>query len=257
MKTFLSDIFPNIQRFSEKLDDLTLLTNKHWVLIDDTDSNKTVYIFRANKELIISTNGKAERASWDYLGNKSILIDKNPICYLFKHGFFNENILALKVDNSLEYAVFVNENNFDGELDSINKINDFLTKKYLNPNNGPTNFQTVYRETNDNQNLKIISIDNNTIGAKVFINDNPAPNNSYTYIHNYTTHKLVVENGIVTERYYLEKVGDYVYEKKNFSGAPIVGDKIYKLNGEKVVDGKYRYSILFKFYIVENGIIIK
>ena len=48
MKTFLSDIFPRIQRFSKDLDILTLLTNQHWVSIDDTESNKIVYIFRTN-----------------------------------------------------------------------------------------------------------------------------------------------------------------------------------------------------------------
>ena len=119
MKTFLLDIFPKLQKFSEKLDNLTLLTNQHWVYIDEILSNKTVYIFRTNNELIISTNGKVEKAKWEYLGNKSILIDKISESYLFKHGFFDENVLALKVDSSEEYAVFVNENRYQGELNSI------------------------------------------------------------------------------------------------------------------------------------------
>ena len=47
MKTFLADIFPRIQRYSDKLDNLTMLTNQHWVSIDDITSIKTVYIFRS------------------------------------------------------------------------------------------------------------------------------------------------------------------------------------------------------------------
>lgn len=133
MKTFLSDIFPKIQRFSEKLDNLTLLTNQHWVSIDNISSNKTVYIFRSNNELLVSTNGKVEKANWEYLGNKSLLIDKKTDSYLFKHGFFDENILALKVDSSEEYAVFVNENKYDGELNSIERVLEFLRRKYLEP----------------------------------------------------------------------------------------------------------------------------
>jgi hypothetical protein len=129
MKTFLADIFPKIQRFSDKLDNLTLLTNQHWVSIDDILTTKTVYIFRNNNELLVSTNGKVEKERWEYLGNKSLLIDS----YLFKHGFFDENILALKVDSSEEYAVFVNENNYDGELNSIERVFDFLRRKYLDP----------------------------------------------------------------------------------------------------------------------------
>ena len=134
MKTYLSDIFHQIQRFSEKLDNLTLLTNQHWVSIDDLSTNKTVYIFRSNNELLISTNGKVDKAKWGYLGNKSLLIDKKLGSYLFKHGFFDENILALKVDSCEEYAVFVNENKYDGDLNSIEKVLDFLRRKYLEPN---------------------------------------------------------------------------------------------------------------------------
>jgi hypothetical protein len=86
MKTFLIDIFPKLQRYSQKLDNLTLLTNQHWVSIDNIAANKIVYIFRANNELLVSTNGKVEKAKWEYIGNKSLLIDKSDESYLFKHG---------------------------------------------------------------------------------------------------------------------------------------------------------------------------
>jgi hypothetical protein len=65
MKTFFADIFPKIQRFSDKLDNLTMLKNQHWVSIDDILSTKTVYIFRTNNELLISKNGKVEKAKWE------------------------------------------------------------------------------------------------------------------------------------------------------------------------------------------------
>ena len=135
MKTFISDIFPKLQKFSKELDDLTLLCNQHWVSIDNISTNKTTYIFRNTKDLIIANNGKVEKAKWEYLGNNSLLIDRENESYLFKHGFFDENILALKVDGNLEYAIFVNENKYDGELNSIEKIIDFLKNKYLSENN--------------------------------------------------------------------------------------------------------------------------
>lgn len=134
MQTFLSDIFPKIQRYSQKLDNLTTLTNQHWVSIDKIAANKTVYIFRSNNELLISTNGKVEKAKWEYLGNKSLLIDKSDASYLFKHGFFDDVIMALKVDSSEEYAVFVNENKYNGDLNSIYKVVDFLKEKYISDN---------------------------------------------------------------------------------------------------------------------------
>jgi len=131
MKTYFTDFIPKIQRFSEKLDNLTLLTNQHWVLLDKIDDEKKVYLFRDNNELLISTNGKVIKGRWEYLGNKSLLIDHVDSSYLFKHGFFDQNVLALKIDSKQEYAVFVNENNYEGELNTLEKAFDFLKRKYL------------------------------------------------------------------------------------------------------------------------------
>ena len=208
MKTFLSDLFPKLQRYSEKLDNLTLLTNQHWVCIDEL-SNKTVYIFRSNNDLLISTNGKVEKAKWEYLGNKSLLIDRKEDTYLFKHGFFDENILALKVDSNEEYAVFVNENKYEGELNSIDKIYDFLRKKYLdtsvktiNVNN--TTQPKVSSEPKFIRSFKTnrgdVTIEVNFEGAmpainnKVFQNDTFAQDGKYKFgFMDY----IIVKNGVI------------------------------------------------------------
>jgi hypothetical protein len=50
MKTFISDLIPKLQKYSQKLDNLTLLTNQHWVVVDDINNNKYIYIFRTNNE---------------------------------------------------------------------------------------------------------------------------------------------------------------------------------------------------------------
>jgi len=208
MKTFLSDIFPKIQRYSEKLDNLTLLTNQHWVSIDDILSSKTVYIFRTNNELLISTNGKVEKAKWEYLGNKSLLIDKKTDSYLFKHGFFDENILALKVDSSEEYAVFVNENKYDGELNSIDRVLDFLKRKYLDPSIKSTIENTTGQVINPTVNKPqkeyvqhhtdkgIVEIEPciHLKGQNAFMNGQPAPDGKYKFGFLWT---VEIKNGIV------------------------------------------------------------
>lgn len=132
MRTYISDIIPRIQKFSQQLDNLTLLTNQHWVVIDDIDEKKNVYIFRQNNELLISRNGKVERAKWEYLGNNSLLIDLKEQSYLFRHGFFDENVLALKLDSKEEYAFLVNENKYDRELNSSKSVTEFLNRNYIN-----------------------------------------------------------------------------------------------------------------------------
>lgn len=132
MKTFIADIIPKIQRFSKKLDDLTRLTNQHWVSIGDIDEAKRVFIFRQNNQLLISENGNVEKGSWEYLGNQSLLIDTRNASYLLKHGFFDDNVIALKLDSTDSYAFFVNETKYDFELNNITDILRFLRNKYLN-----------------------------------------------------------------------------------------------------------------------------
>jgi len=50
MKTFITDIIPKIQRFSQKLDDLAKLTNQNWVSLGDIADEKRVFIFRKNNQ---------------------------------------------------------------------------------------------------------------------------------------------------------------------------------------------------------------
>lgn len=205
MKTFISDLIPKLKQFSQKLDDLALLTNQHWVVVDDISNNKNVYIFRANNDLLISQNGKVEKAKWEYLGNNFLLIDRKDESYLFKHGFFDKNILALKVDSKEEYAFLINENKYDGELNSIERVLDFLKKTYLDSpiekfievkidspkvdtplkivlvshksNKGILEFEQTHKE--------YLDLD---YGQKVFLEGKPAPNGKYRldflrYIH--------------------------------------------------------------------------
>jgi len=131
MKTYLADIIPKIQNFSKKLDNLSLLMNQHWIVVDEIENSKTVYIFRKNNDLLISKNGKVEKSRWEYLGNDYLLIETKEEGYLFKHGFFDERILALKIDSKDEYAFLVNENKSVEELNSPDKIVAFLKKNYL------------------------------------------------------------------------------------------------------------------------------
>ena len=131
MKTYLAGIIPKIKKYSEKLDNLTMLTNQHWVVVDELRNSKFVYIFRSNYELLISQNGRIDKGKWEYLGNNSLLIESTEGSYLFRHGFFDENVLALKIDGKDEFAFLVNENKYEGDLNSIDKVLDFLERKYL------------------------------------------------------------------------------------------------------------------------------
>ena len=206
MKTYISDIIPKVQRFSQKLDNLTLLTNQHWVVIDDITNTKNVYIFRQNNELLISQNGKVEKAKWEYLGHNSLLIDRKEESYLFKHGFFDENILALKIDSKNEYAFLVNETRFDQELNSLESIIDFLNQLYLKPEirksiNITPEQPEITAAPNEisystRRGVLIIrneNIDEERSGLKVFLNGKIAADGKYKLDF---LHYIVVKDGI-------------------------------------------------------------
>lgn len=192
MKTYISDLIPKLKRYSQKLDNLTLLTNQHWVMIDDVTNVKSVYIFRDNNQLLISLNGKVEKAKWEYLGHNSILIDRKEDSYLFKHGFFDENILALKIDSRNEYVFLVNETRYNIEINTIDSVNHFLSQKYLNTKEDEKDAIVKSSDSDlDYENLKNWNVDEGKLTVipiiskkkeglvKAFLNDKPAPKNRY------------------------------------------------------------------------------
>lgn len=129
MQTYLLDIIPRLARFSKKLDDITLLTSKHWVILNETTQSKSTYIFRNNKELIVSENGIVIHGTWDYLGFNKILLRFNDNSFLFQNGFLENDILALQLDGMNKYAIFINEGRSD--LNTLKKIDTHLNRKYL------------------------------------------------------------------------------------------------------------------------------
>jgi hypothetical protein len=131
MLLYLADLFTRLAAHSEKLDNIALLTNQHWVSIDEIAQQKVVYIFRTNNELLISTNGNVQEARWEYLGNNSLLVRTKDSSLLLKHGFFDDSILALKRDSTDYFNIFVNENKHSGELNTPEKVARFLENRYF------------------------------------------------------------------------------------------------------------------------------
>ena len=112
--------------------------------------------------------------------------------------------------------------------------------------------QIVYRETTDNKILKIISKPNHSIGAEVFIDNLSAPDG--IYIYKSRTHKLIIENGKIKERYYLKNYKNFYIEQK-FENIASNGDKVYSLDSLQIEDGKYSLGFALGKIITENGLI--
>ncbi len=130
MKEFFLKTIKKFQKFSQKLDNTTLLIDQKWVIIDKDDNSKLTYIFRANKDLLISKNGLVEKGKWDCIDKETLLIETKVQSYLYKNGFFDDTLLALKIDGKKDFAIFVNESLHLKEINSLEDVSSFLENKY-------------------------------------------------------------------------------------------------------------------------------
>jgi|TARA_B110000091_G_scaffold202721_1_gene235516 hypothetical protein len=133
MKTYILNIIPKAQRFSKKLDNLSLLTKHNWIGVNEEadKSTKNTYIFRANKELIVSKGGRVEKWKYEDLGHNTLLIDKKDNTYLFRPEYLDENekIISLRIDGTNEFAFLVEEETYsNNELWSQELIINYLDK---------------------------------------------------------------------------------------------------------------------------------
>ncbi|WP_018477017.1 hypothetical protein [Pontibacter roseus] len=198
MKTFISNLIPKMQRYSQQLDDLTLLTKQHWVVVDGNSDTKQVYIFRENNTLLISQNGQVEKARWEYLGHKTVLIERKDGIHLFKQGFFNESILVLKIDGRDEYVFLVNETKYAVEFSSPERIIDFINKQYYAlpataAERVPSPSLNLYPDTFDIMEGEMEIIQKGS-QYMALLNNRPAPDGKYKLDDMWYLH---VKNGIV------------------------------------------------------------
>jgi len=111
MQTYLSQILPRLQQFNKKLDQISLFTNKPWIMIDE-ESNQHHYSFLPDGRLVMALNGQAQIGKWEYLsGSNSLLIDRNVDNILLHHIFLTDGIMLLKKEGSNEKPwILVNKN---------------------------------------------------------------------------------------------------------------------------------------------------
>jgi hypothetical protein len=170
--------------------------------------------------------------------------------------------IEVEIENSSEYKQLKNlfENNIltldEFEIKIKLLQTDEIFKRIVRRNEleNSNSLKTVYRETTDNKTLKIISEINQTIGADVFIEDLPAPDGIYNYKSK--THKLILENGKIKERFFIKKYKTFFIEQKS-ENIVSLGDKVYLLDEKQIEDGKYNLGFGLGNIIVENGILIK
>ena len=130
MKSYITDLLPRLQKYSARLDNLSLFTDHPWVQIDDS-GNRTVFIFRKEgNELLISQNGEVGTSTWEYLDYmNSLLVEIGDKCRLYNQGFLDDSVMILRQDGQQDYLLLVNENKINPN--NPEQIFARLNQKYL------------------------------------------------------------------------------------------------------------------------------
>ncbi|MCD8431870.1 hypothetical protein G1L02_04285 [Tenacibaculum finnmarkense] len=187
MKKYLSGFVERLKRHSDKLDNYALLTEQPWITKTDDNNERFLMIFRQKEnELLISLNGKIEKAKWDYIPSmNSLVIERNSGITLYKQGFFDDSVMILKVDGTEDYQLFVNENKIDSTIEKLleETENKYFKKKKLILEKKKSYNQIINKTLKDGRNFKIYSsLDYGyTIGDKVTINGELPIDGEYSF----------------------------------------------------------------------------
>lgn len=255
-----------------------ILVDKPWALVD-SDGEIQKLIFKRDKSLILSKNGKVKEGKWDYFPEAmALLIDRVDDKLLLKEQFIDENVLILKMDGT---------NNQFFALSNENTITDYDILKYLNSLKniefkilevkilGDRTFQiyhALYGDTDRNNiffmGKEIVELDNSYITKKI---------ENGSYVTNSKKNTIYVKDGIIDKFtinlvYKLLDGRDFVIEDgKGYAMTSNINKEV-KINGAKVIESKltddsnYVYEIkdgriskimVIVEYILKNGSTIK
>jgi hypothetical protein len=246
---YIHNIINRIKRFSLKLERIELFVDKPWVIIDD-DKCYQKYVFKRDKTLILSVNGKVQIGSWDYIPSaNSILIDRVTDKILLNQLYFDEASMALKMDGFTdEYFFLVNEN-LVPDLNIEKYLKKIFYRKF--------NIVTGILDTGKTLEIFLEKKDFPMIGMKATIEGDVVkyaklkPKNSDAYYE--------IENSQIIRIFYphtykIESDRLITIEHKT-QGIVEKGDLVHYKN-QLIDDGKYKIGFMKKI-IIRNGVIKK
>lgn len=178
MRRHLQEYIGRLKSYSKRLDNFAILLDQPWLTKISNENSRCVFIFRReNNELLMSLDGKVERAKWEYMpAMNSLLIERKEETVLYNQGFFDESIMILKRDGADDFQLFVNENKVTS---TIEELLEKVEKKYLSE---PID-RIVRKKLRDGRYFDIYSslAVGYTVGDKVRINGQIPLNGEYKF----------------------------------------------------------------------------
>lgn len=131
MKYYLLNVLDRIKQHSLQLDAEAILYNKKWVVFNDA-GDKQVFIFRPDKELVISHNGEVTRSKWELLPDGTMIVDVKDQSFLLNPNFVDGQFLSLNLDGHKDSLLMLDSNLYQvNDFKSLSDVNGYLEEKYI------------------------------------------------------------------------------------------------------------------------------
>lgn len=130
MKSYIFDIYPDLQPFDYNLHYEQLFLNQQWVLVNGITNKKAVYVFKDENTLKITENEAISETSWCIDIRNTFSIDTEDGLITVKAYFKDDDVLILNHKGTDNCAFFINETNYSEDLNSFDDIQKFLRNKY-------------------------------------------------------------------------------------------------------------------------------
>lgn len=126
----LHDIIPNLKPFNYKQHLERLFINRAWVLINGIAETKSVYIFKSNNTLIITKNDITIQSTWYFVNSNNLIIQTEDGNTQVEAFYKDDDILILNQPTTFDFAFFVNQNEGEQPINSLEDLQDYLKNKY-------------------------------------------------------------------------------------------------------------------------------
>ena len=130
MQSSLFNLLPNLEPFNYDVHFESRFLNQQWVLVNGIKRKKAIYIFKNETNLYIFENKKKIETTWSIDLKNTFTIETEDGKVTVEAFFKDDDILVLNKENTGDCAVFINENSYTDELNSVDDIQKFLREKY-------------------------------------------------------------------------------------------------------------------------------
>lgn len=130
MPSYIFELFPDLKPFDYNLHYEQLFLNQQWVLVNGITNKKAVYVFKDENTLKITENEAVSETSWCIDIRNTFSIQTEDGLITVKAYFKDDDVLVLNHKDTDDFALYINDSNYNNSINTIEDVQQFLKQKY-------------------------------------------------------------------------------------------------------------------------------